>query len=275
VDGRLHLPRLGRHAHLALPGEPDRVCDTVAEFLPVAGGPRRLLDAEVQAEPDGAFLERAGEYAFRLRRELRYAQGRAGQYRVAVLVLNLTGPTQPDTLDLTEEDLDGAGRWFQVRQATLSAESAADALARVARGEWDRCVLPWVVLMHGAREPAIIAEWMKLAGQEPDARWRSDLGGLALVFVELTEHTAAWRRALEGWNVRQSPQVLEWQARANQAGRAEGRTEGQRRLGELQLTEQLGHLSQPVLARLAQAADLDRLARALNRAKSLGELTLE
>src|SRR5579859_4594852 len=66
---------------LPFPGEPDRVCDTVAEFVPANGqGPRRLLDTEVQAEPDGDFLERAGEYGYRLRRELRFAGGQAGKY---------------------------------------------------------------------------------------------------------------------------------------------------------------------------------------------------
>jgi hypothetical protein len=78
---------------IAFPGEPDRVCDTVAEFAaPDGAGPRRLLDVECQSEPDPEMLERLGEYALRLRREVRHGPGQAGKYRVASLLLNLTGP---------------------------------------------------------------------------------------------------------------------------------------------------------------------------------------
>ena len=78
---------------LPFPGEPDRVCDTVAEFAHATEPRRRcLVDVEVQAEPDPDMLERLGEYAFRLRRELRYEPGAAGKYAVFGLVLNLTGP---------------------------------------------------------------------------------------------------------------------------------------------------------------------------------------
>src|SRR4051812_10392134 len=59
---------------LAFPGEPERVCDTVAEFAAAADPSRRLLlDVEVQSRPDVDMLERLGEYAYRLRREKRTA----------------------------------------------------------------------------------------------------------------------------------------------------------------------------------------------------------
>ena len=41
-----------------------------------------------------------------------------------------------------------------------------------------------------------------------------DYAGLALVFAELTDCRPVWKQALEGWNVEQSIQVLEWQAQA-------------------------------------------------------------
>jgi len=56
---------------------------------------------EVQAKPDADMLERLGEYAFRLRRELRYGPGAAGRYPVLSLVLNLSGAEQPSRLDMT------------------------------------------------------------------------------------------------------------------------------------------------------------------------------
>jgi hypothetical protein len=197
---------------LAFPGEPERICDTVAEFI-LRGDPRRrcLLDTEVQPRPDPDMLDRLGEYGFRLRRERRYGRGQRGKYQVVGVVLNLTGPAQPDVLDITEATLGGAGVRLQVVQRTLREEDAAGTLARIDMGELERCVLPWVVLMRGAGQAGTIREWLCLAALEPDDRWRSDLGALALVFVQLTRHVHVWQQALEGWNMERSRAVLEWQ----------------------------------------------------------------
>ena len=183
---------------IAFPGEPDRVCDTVAEFVS-RGDPqhRSVVNAEVQAEPDGDMLERLGEYAFRLRRERRYGPGQAGKYVVLSLVLNLTGAEQERVLDMEAEGWDEAGHRLRVAQGTLSREDAALTLARTAAGELDRWVLPWIPLLHGAAEPANLMEWKRLAAQEPDDRNRSDFGALALVFAELAETSAAWQTALK------------------------------------------------------------------------------
>ena len=64
-----------------------------------------------------------------------------------------------------------------------------------------------------------------LAQAEPEARRRADYAGLALVFAELTDCRPAWKQALEGWNVEQSLQVLEWQAEAEKRGLARGKAE--------------------------------------------------
>ena len=83
---------------IAFPGEPNRVCDTAAEFVPRDGiGARRILDIECQSEPDPDMLERLGEYSFRLRREVRHGVGQAGKYQVFGVLLNLTGPAQSRT----------------------------------------------------------------------------------------------------------------------------------------------------------------------------------
>jgi hypothetical protein len=97
---------------------------------------------------------------------------------------------------------------------TLRDEDAAATLAGIAAGRIDRCILPWLPLVQGGAEPGIIQEWLRLASLEPDNRLRATYGGLALVFAELTEGRPAWQKALEGWNVRESQQVLEWQAEA-------------------------------------------------------------
>ena len=65
-----------------------------------------------------------------------------------------------------------------------------------------------------------------MAEAAPDARRRADYGGLALVFAELAGCRPPWKSALEGWNVQQSQQVLEWQAQAYERGKTEGKAEG-------------------------------------------------
>jgi hypothetical protein len=76
--------------------------------------------------------------------------------------------------------------------------------------------------MQGGGEADNIARWKELALAEPDSRHRSDYGAFALVFAELVPWRAAWREASKGWNMRESQQVLEWQAEARLEGRAEG-----------------------------------------------------
>jgi len=41
------------------------------------------------------------------------------------------------------------------------------------------------------------------------------------VFAELADRRPVWKQALEGWNVQQSIQVLEWQAEGEKKGMAE------------------------------------------------------
>jgi hypothetical protein len=241
-------------------------------------GPRRLLDVESQSEPDPDILERAGEYGYRLRREKRYGPGQGGKYRVACLLLNLTGPVQAHELDMREAELGGAGFYLSVVQVTLREEDAAATLARIAAGELRLSVLPWIPLMRGADEPAIMGEWKRLALAEPEERRRADYGGLALVFAELAGRWVSWKKALEGWSMKQSQQVLEWQAEARKEGRIEGHKEGRieghkegRKEGEvsrlrsvvLRALELRTHA--PVPPDLAEAVaglnDLDELAR--------------
>ena len=196
---------------IAFPGEPDRTCDTVAEFVPVAGdGPHRLLDVEPQSEPDSEMLDRCGEYAFRLRRELRYGAGRQHKYNVVNVVVNLTGPEQAHDLDMREADLGDAGPHLRVFQVTMREIDAAATLAAIAADLRLFAVLPWVPLMRRGDETDIIEEWKRLVMLEADQKRRAYIATLALVFAELPNRSAAWKSALEGWNVKMSQQVLEW-----------------------------------------------------------------
>src|SRR5262245_35200076 len=196
------------------PGDPDRTADRVAEFVARADrSDRRLLNVEFQSEPDPDMLERLGEYAVRLRLDVRHGAGQAGKFLVHSLLLTLTGPEQADTLDMRHAGL-GGGHVLQTFQRTLREMDAAGTLRRIAAGGLDRCVLPWIPLMRGADEAGTVQEWRRLAEQEPDRRLRSDYGALALIFAELSGRAALWKQGLEGWNTRESQQVLEWQNEA-------------------------------------------------------------
>jgi hypothetical protein len=77
-------------------------------------------------------------------------------------------------------------------------------------------VLPWVAAMRGGGLPANIEEWKRVADLEPDPRVRLDYAVDPLLFAELPgmDVWGEWKKALEGWNVRVSQQVLEWKAEA-------------------------------------------------------------
>lgn len=239
---------------IAFPGEPDRICDTVAEFAHRDGmGARFLLDVEFQSEPHPDMLERVGEYAYRLRRETRYGIGQGGKYLVIAVLLNLTGPAQLRELDMRSTELDGAGFWSRVVQVTFAEEDAAT-LARIASGELPRGVLPWIPLMRGSGESGIIAEWRRIASEEASSQRRSDFSGLALVFADLADCWEVWHRGLEGWNMRESRQVLEWQREAV--------IENKRRdiLRLLELRQRQG-IPVDLTAIIAESNDLDELSR--------------
>lgn len=99
-------------------------------------------------------------------------------------------------------------------QVTMREEAAGSTLARIASGELSRSVLPWVPLLRGGEEVAIISEWKNLAGQEPDQKRRGEMGGLALVFADLAGRQVVGEQGLEGWNMKQSVVVLGWQREA-------------------------------------------------------------
>jgi hypothetical protein len=173
--------------------------------------------AEFQTEPRNDDLERVLEYMLRFRRERRPPADPRLKYLVGGVLLNLTGPRQPDGLAIPLPGMAEFGLGGRVVRLALREEDAAATLARIASGELSRCVLPWVPLMRGGGESASIEEWKRLADLEPDPQVRLQYAGDALVFAELPGVWAEWKKALEGWNVRESQQVQEWQAEARRA----------------------------------------------------------
>ena len=154
---------------------------------------------------------------------------------------------------------------MQVAQGTLSTEDAGSTLARVAAGELERWVLPWLPLWRGAAEAANMAEWQRLAALEADWHSHSDFGALAVVFAELAGTAALWRQALARWDMRESPQVLEWQREA----RMETRKEDVRRVVQLRFTAPIPADLAEQLAALQSAEELDRWLAACATAPSL------
>ena len=190
---------------LPFPGEPDRTSDTVAEFRRTHGdAPALALVVEFQTRPRSEMLERLAEYVLRFRREVPFDVEPRTPYLVAGVLVNLTGPPQAPVWEMAPPDLGGLGLRFEAGVRTLSVETADTTLAGIADGRIARCVLPWVPLMSGAGEAAIVEEWKRLAVGEADERKRRDYAGLAMIFADLADREAVWESGLEGWEVERS-----------------------------------------------------------------------
>ena len=86
---------------LPFPGAPDRTCDLVAELAENAEADRRwAIVTEFQTDPDTEILDRELEYVALIRRGLRFGPQRRGKYQVVAALVNLTGPSQTDTLEM-------------------------------------------------------------------------------------------------------------------------------------------------------------------------------
>jgi hypothetical protein len=211
---------------LPSPGQHDRTCDTVAALAREdAPDAEWALVIEHQAEPDPDMLDRLLEYLARLRRELRHGPERRGKYQVIAAVLNLTGPAQPDLLEMALPGLVRPGLAFSAVVKTLRQEDAAAALDGIAKGRVARCILSWISLMLGGEGRDTIERWKALAAAEPDRRLRADYGALALTFAALAGRKVQWKQELEGWNMLESSVVDEWKAEGEAKGMAKAKRE--------------------------------------------------
>jgi hypothetical protein len=204
--------------------ETELTCDSLAEFA-FADRPEApwIIVTEFQTEPRDEDLERVMEYALRFRRERRPTSDPRLKYNVGGVLLNLTGPPQVDTLSMPIPGMEEFGLGGRITRLAVREKDAAGTLARIASGELSRCVLPWVALMRGSGAPEIIEEWKRLADMEADPRVRLNYAADALMFAELPGVWGEWKQALEGWNVRVSQQVMEWQAEARAEAQVETR----------------------------------------------------
>lgn len=115
-----------------------------------------------------------------------------------------------------------------VVERNLEQESADELVSGIESGRWSRCLLPWVPLMSGGGDPAIVDRWILLAEAEPDSRKRAEYGGLAQVFADRVGRKDLWHEKLKGWNMTESSVVNAWIAEGMAEGEAKGRVESAR-----------------------------------------------
>jgi hypothetical protein len=257
---------------LPFPGEPDRICDTVACFADEEHpGVWWAIPVEFGVRPQADLFGRLLIYLGHLWLEKRPTDQRGERYSVGAAVVNLTGRGR------TSRDMDalllGIRTCLQIAEHNLEEDDAAATLAEITADRLPRCVLPWIPLMQGGGDPANMARWKELAQAEPDSRLRGDYGGLALVFAEAVGRRDAWKQALEGWNVVESVQVREWMAE----GEARGKVIASRALLQSLLEDRFGPLPEALQQRIVAIDDVERLqnaARQVHRLQQLDELQL-
>jgi hypothetical protein len=218
--GRYRFRRWLDARRLPFPGDPEGFCDTVAEIddrdVP---SPPWAVPVEFQSEPDPAMFGRFLMYLGQLWLELRPDEERGSRYQVGGIVVNLTGRgVASRDMKLGETPLRTA---LGVVECNMAEKDAQAVLDGIAAGAVARCLLPWIPLMHGGGVAGIIERWKGMASAESDERRRGEYGQLALVFAEAAGCAPAWKNALKEWNVKQSQQVLEWQAEAKAEAKAE------------------------------------------------------
>jgi hypothetical protein len=237
---------------LPFPGEADRICDTVACLEdPAAPGVLWAVPVEFALEPESELFGRLLAYLGLLWLEERPSDERGARYEVSAAVVNLTGRGH------TSRDMRLAGMrtCLQVEERDLAGEDAAAVLSGIASGAVARCLLPLVPLMQGGAEAGIIQQWVQLASAEPDVRRRGDYSGLALVFAEAVNCQPVWKQALQGWNVVQSQQVLEWMAEGEVKGEVKGKVDTLLEILDLKF----GPIPTEVVSAIRATSDLPQL----------------
>jgi hypothetical protein len=255
------------------PGGEERTGDTVARVdNSTTHGTPWIVAVEFQIEPDSLMFGRLLNYLSGLWLAVKPDPERGSRFSVGGVVVNLTGAGSASR-DFAWPSA-GLRTQLTIVERNLEREPAADLLGRIGTGERPRTLLPWIPLMTGADESAIVDRWKEEAEAEPDDRHRSDYAGLAKVFAEAAGRLDFWSDALKGWNMKQSQAVLEWL----EEGRAEGRAEAELTTRRASLSELLearfGAVPTEVTDHIRVSTDIATLKRwlvAAGQANSLAE----
>lgn len=192
---------------------------------------------------------------------------------VSGVILDLTGHSPAQELVLRSVLAPGCRLELTVLRRQLADEDGPTLVRGVAAGEVSPWLLPWVPLMQGGGDSAIIGQWLQVAERHiTDTQDRAALGMLTLTFAALARCEAVWRRGLRGWNMKTAPIFDE--ARAE--GRAEGLVQGIRatvlRLGREKFGKAPNKKQRKTLDDLVDLDLLEDLAARLLRVHSWAEL---
>jgi hypothetical protein len=254
---------------LPWPGDPERTCDTVAWLGDADPAVEWAVPVEFCLEPDGEMFGRLLVYLGQLWSEKRPTDGRGEHFAVGAVVVNLTGRGR------TSHDMalrkTGVRTVLQVAERNLADEDGAAVLGQIAAGTLSPCLLPWIALMRGGDDVAIIAQWREIAGRQPERRG-SDYAGLAVVLAEAAGRRELWKEALEGFSVKDSQQVLEWIAEGEAKGEARGEARGQAKALLRVLARRFPPGATAEMESAIRAADLQRLEAWLDAAATADSL---
>jgi hypothetical protein len=245
---------------LAMPGEPDRHCDTVVGLQHREGQrPPLAFVIEFMTTPRPGTLPRLGEYSLRVHREVPLQHDPRVPYRVLCAVVYLTGAEQADrfAMEPDEPQPGEPGLWLTVHRLTMSTENATATVASVSGGTLTRAALPFVPLMRGADDPLLVERWRGIACTGTDLHQQATIGLLALTLAKLMPWVDVWKGGLAGMGVQKSPYWEEIRADARVEGRAEGQVEHARRMLINMLQKRFGEaVATELTPRVTQTTDL-------------------
>ena len=175
---------------------------------------------EVQTKPDPSMFGRLCVAGGILSETVKPNDLPGDRYGLMALVVNLTG------IGTSTRNFQTATTAWGISPCEwdVAEEDAGEILAGVTAGTIPQEVLAFIPAMKKGGEPGIIAAWLDLVRQEPDARKRGVLT-LAVVFAQLTNCVDAWKKALEGFDVMESTVVNEWKAEARREGERNAKAE--------------------------------------------------
>jgi hypothetical protein len=190
-------------AQLTLPNIRERLCDGIAELVNLErGGLPFAAILEVQTEPDATMPGRLMLAGGLLWLTVKPVQLPGDRYELVGIVLNLTGQG-----DATRQCVLGMAEWtLRPIEINLETLDAGEVMQQMVDGIAPRELLALIPLMHRGGEEGIIQRWSELVGAETDLRRRADYG-LALVFAERVGRIDAWRNALKGLDMIESPLI--------------------------------------------------------------------
>src|SRR5262249_45090647 len=140
--------------------------------------------------------------------EVRPNESRGERYQLGAVAVNLTGHGRTGReMRLRQTGIRTA---LQPLERDMVDENATATLDGIVEGRIARCVLPWIPLMTGGGDPAIIARWIEIAKAEANEQTRWDLGSLAVVFAEAASRKPLWELALKEWRMVESTFIREW-----------------------------------------------------------------